>query len=239
MYPDAVRARLASRCGRSMARSDALVCPSVFSRNGEFKSPRTPNRWPVDSPESAMPIRPGCGDSLQGRARRPSRPLSRSGLPQHVAAGAARQRLAEDGPAMSPRARRRRRPSAGQPACPVKSPTASRGASIGENCDPEEEGISGGMTTPARVTVGWSYATEHAGPGEFFWLTVIRVRFLGRQRAGHAVRLPCVTAAPPLPGIHRHCSREGWRTGRPVARVGERSVVNWVGCDRKWCPGCP
>jgi hypothetical protein len=62
---------------------------------------------------------------------------------------------------MSRRARRHGRPSAGQPACPVKSPTASRGASIGENCDPEEEeGIFGAMTTPARMTVGWSYATS-------------------------------------------------------------------------------
>jgi hypothetical protein len=29
-----------SRCGKSMARSGVLVCPSVFSRNREFKSPR-------------------------------------------------------------------------------------------------------------------------------------------------------------------------------------------------------
>lgn len=74
VYPDAVRARPASRCGRSMARSDALVCPSVFSRNRGVQVPSDTNRWPVDSPESAMPIRPGCGDSPQGRARRPSRP---------------------------------------------------------------------------------------------------------------------------------------------------------------------
>jgi hypothetical protein len=36
-----------------------------------------------------------------------------------------------------------------------KSPTASPGASIRENCDSEEEeGIFGGMTVPARMTVG-------------------------------------------------------------------------------------
>jgi hypothetical protein len=39
----------------------------------------------------------------------------------------------------------------------VESPTASPGASIWENCDSEEEeeeGIFGGMTVPARMTVG-------------------------------------------------------------------------------------
>jgi hypothetical protein len=38
----------------------------------------------------------------------------------------------------------------------VESPTASRGASIRENCDSEEEEeeIFGGMTVPARMTVG-------------------------------------------------------------------------------------
>ena len=34
--------------------------------------PSDTNRWP-NSPQRAMPIRPGCGDSPQGRARRPSR----------------------------------------------------------------------------------------------------------------------------------------------------------------------
>jgi hypothetical protein len=76
----------------------------------------------------------------------------------------------------------------------VKSPTASRGASIGENCDPEEEeeeeGIFGAMTTPARMTVGWSYATEQADPGEFSRLPVTRVQSLGQHRARHAVRPP-------------------------------------------------
>jgi hypothetical protein len=67
---------------------------------------------------------------------------------------------------------------------------AGRGASIGENCDPEEEGISGAMTTPARMTVGWFYATEHAGPGEFSRLPVTRVQSLGQHRARHAVRPP-------------------------------------------------
>jgi len=127
------------------------------------------------------------------RGRRPvpsCQQLSRLGLPQRVAAAAAGQRLAEDAAAMSRRARRRRRPSAGQPACPVKSPTASRGASIGENCDPEEEGIFGAMTTPARMTVGWSYATEQADPGEFSRLPVTRVQSLGQHRARHAVRPP-------------------------------------------------
>ena len=87
---------------------------------------------------------PGCSTGrCAWRGRRPvpsCQQLSRLGLPQRVAAAAAGQRLAEDGPAMSRRARRRRRPSAWQPACTVKSPTASRGASIGENCDPEEGG---------------------------------------------------------------------------------------------------
>ncbi len=58
----------------------------------------------------------------------------------------------------------------------VKSPTASREASIGENCDPEEEGILGGMTTPARITLGGSYAAEQAGLGEFSPLSVTRVQ---------------------------------------------------------------
>lgn len=82
----------------------------------------------------------------------------------------------------------------------MKSPTASRGASIGENCGPEdeeeegeeeeeeEEGIFGAMTTPARMTVGWSYATEQADPGEFSRLPVTRVQSLGQHRARHAVR---------------------------------------------------
>jgi hypothetical protein len=41
----------------------------------------------------------------------------------------------------------------------VESPTASPGASIRENCDSEEEEeeeeeVFGGMTVPARMTVG-------------------------------------------------------------------------------------
>ena len=67
---------------------------------------------------------------------------------------------------------------------------AGRGASIGENCDPEEEGIFGAMTTPARMIVGWSCATEQAGPGEFSRLPVTRVQSLGQHRARHAVRPP-------------------------------------------------
>ena len=192
-----------SGCTRMLSALGRLAGGQV---NGEVRCPCVPfgvlpesgvqvpsdtNRWPVDSPESAIRIRPGCGGSLQVRARRPSRPLSRSVLPQRVAAAAAGQRLAEVGPAMSRRARRRRRPSAGQPACQVKSPTASRGAGIGENCDPEEGGgIFGAMTTPARMTVGRSYATEQAGPGEFSRLPVTRVQSLGQHRARHAVRPP-------------------------------------------------
>ena len=88
---------------------------------------------------------------------------------------------------MSRRARRRRRPSAGQSACPVKSPTASPGASIGENCDPEEEeeeeGIFGRDDDPGAHDRGGSYLTEQAGPGEFFRLTVTRVQFLRQHRA--------------------------------------------------------
>jgi hypothetical protein len=34
------------------------------------------------------------------------------------------------------------------------------------------------MTAPARMTVGWPYATEHAVREEFFRLTVTRVQFL-------------------------------------------------------------
>ena len=56
--------------------------------------------------------------------------------------------------------------------------------------DPEEEGIFGAMTTPARMTVGWSCATEQAGPGEFSRLPVTRVQSLGQHRARHAVRPP-------------------------------------------------
>jgi hypothetical protein len=48
----------------------------------------------------------------------------------------------------------------GRAELPVESPTASPGASIRENCDSEEEEeeeeeeIFGGMTVPARMTVG-------------------------------------------------------------------------------------
>ena len=41
-----------------------------------------------------------------------------------------------------------------------------------------------------RMTVGWSYATEHADPGEFSRLPVARVQSLGQHRARHAVRPP-------------------------------------------------
>jgi hypothetical protein len=68
----------------------------------------------------------------------------------------------------------------------VESPTASPGASIWENCDSEEEeeeeeGIFGGMTVPARMTVGGFCATEQAGGGGFFRLTVTRVQFLWQE----------------------------------------------------------
>jgi hypothetical protein len=46
------------------------------------------------------------------------------------------------------------------------------------------------LTTPARMTVEWSYATEHADREEFFRLTVTSVQSLGQHRARHAARPP-------------------------------------------------
>ena len=67
-----------SRCDRSTARPDALVCPSVSSGTGSSSPPSRTRADGLRIPaESAMPIRPGCGDSRQGRARRPSRPPAR------------------------------------------------------------------------------------------------------------------------------------------------------------------
>jgi hypothetical protein len=92
-----------------------------------------------------------CGDQFA-----PGSPLSPRAAAARGAA-AVGQRPRGGRPSNVRRARRRRRPPAGQSACPVESPTASPGASIWENCDSEEEeeeGIFGGMTVPARMTVG-------------------------------------------------------------------------------------
>lgn len=77
------------------------------------------------------------------------------GLPLRVAQRQLDSDLAEDGPAMSDvRGGADGHLRGSQPAR-WKAPTASPGASIRENCDSEEEeGIFGGMTVPARMTVG-------------------------------------------------------------------------------------
>jgi hypothetical protein len=76
-------------------------------------------------------------------------------LPLRVAQRQLDSDLAEDGPAMSDVRGGADGHLRRQSACPVESPTASPGASIRENCDSEEEeGIFGGMTVPARMTVG-------------------------------------------------------------------------------------